>query len=56
MISLIKDIEMLFRELLAKEPQPITNLLVEVRNKNGALHKNYPSGWKYREKPAWRAK
>ena len=48
MVSLTRDIEELFFELKAKEPQPITDLLVEVKNKNGVLHKKYPSGWKYK--------
>lgn len=48
MPTLTRDIEQLFLELQSKEPQPITDLLLEVKNKNGALHKNYPSGWKYK--------
>ncbi|MEN0588135.1 hypothetical protein [Kurthia gibsonii] len=48
MPSLTENIELLYTELHATEPQPITNLLLEVKNKNGELHKNYPSGWKFK--------
>lgn len=48
MPSLTENIEQLYTELYATEPQPITNLLLEVKNKNGELHKNYPSGWKFK--------
>lgn len=48
MPSLTRNIEQLFIELQSKEPRPITELLVEIKNKNGSLHKNYPSGWKFK--------
>ena len=48
MPSLTENIELLYTELYATEPQPITNLLLEVKKKNGELHKNYPSGWKFK--------
>lgn len=49
MPSLTENIEQLYTELRATEPQPITNHLLEVKNKNGELHKNYPSGWKFKK-------
>lgn len=48
MPSLTRDIEQLLIELQTEEPRPINDLLIEVKNKNGTLHKNYPSGWKYK--------
>lgn len=48
MPSLTRDIEQLLIELQSKEPQPIKYLLLEVKNKSGTLHKNYPSGWKFK--------
>lgn len=46
MPSLTKDIEQLFIELQSTKPSPITDILEKVINKNGDLHKKYPSGWK----------
>lgn len=46
MPSLTKDIEQLFIELQSTKPKPITDILEKVINKNGDLHKKYPSGWK----------
>lgn len=48
MPSLTENIEQLYTELRATELHPIINLLLEVKNKNGELHKNYPSGWKFK--------
>lgn len=48
MPSLTENIEQLYTELHATELHLIMNLLLEVKNKNGELHKNYPSGWKFK--------
>jgi hypothetical protein len=46
MPSLTKDIEKLFNQLELAEPQPITDVLKTIRNKDGTSHKRYSSGWK----------
>lgn len=46
MASLTRDIEHLLKQLELVEPQPITDILKRIRNKDGTSHKRYPSGWK----------
>ncbi|WP_078392855.1 hypothetical protein [Shouchella patagoniensis] len=48
MISLTKDIDSLYKQLISYEPNPITDLICEIKKNNGELHKNYPSGWKFK--------